>query len=128
VGVAFAGLGLRMIIYFCVMAAVTATLGLWPGIGSAVGCMTVSAALLFRHIALPKLRKARGLPPDSSDPASRRYFYEAHIRGDDGALRYVFIPGSSMERASGGRIYMTHRRFRKLVAIRSAHAGKGGDL
>jgi hypothetical protein len=66
---------------------------------------------------VPKLRKLRGRAPGDE---GRQYIYESPMRGADGALRYVFIRGSYMEKAYGGRIYMTHRRFRRLAAIRRA--------
>jgi hypothetical protein len=121
VGVAFTGLGLRLVIYFVVMAAVTALFGMWSGIGAAAGCLVCPAAIIVQVVALPKLRKLRGVAPYEED---RRYVYEPHLRDADGALRYVFIRGSYRERASGGRVYVTHRRFRKLAAVRGAQDGK----
>jgi hypothetical protein len=112
-GAAFAGVMLRMLIYLCVMSVMTATFGLWPGIGAAAGCLTAPIAIIVRNMLAPKLRKLRGQAPEDED---RRYIYEPHMRGANGALRYVFIRGSYMERAYGGRVYMTHRRFRRLAA------------
>jgi hypothetical protein len=116
-GAAFAGVMLRMLIYLSVMSVMTAMFGLWPGIGSAAGCLTAPVAVIARNMLAPKLRKLRGRASGDED---RRYIYESHMRGADGALRYVFMRGSYMEKAYGGRIYMTHRRFRRLAAIRRA--------
>ncbi|MDR1042413.1 MAG: hypothetical protein LBL54_00730 [Clostridiales Family XIII bacterium] len=121
-GAAFAGVMLRMLIYLCVMSVMTATFGLWPGIGSAAGCLTAPLAVIARNMLVPKLRQLRGRASDSDD---RQYIYEPHMRGADGALRYVFIRGSYMEKAYGGHIYMTHRRFRRLAAIRRASDSYG---
>jgi hypothetical protein len=119
-GAAFAGVMLRMLIYLCVMSVITATFGLWPGIGSAAGCLTAPIAVIARNMLAPKLRKLRGQAPEDEN---RQYIYEPHMRSANGALRYVFIRGSYMERAYGGRIYMTHRRFRRLAAT-----GTGGGV
>jgi hypothetical protein len=121
VGVAFTGLGLRLVIYLVVMAAATALFGMWSGIGAAAGCLVCPAAIIVQVVALPKLRTLRGRAPDDDE---LQYVYEPHIRDADGALRYVFVRGSSRERASKGRVYVTHRRFRKLAAIRRAQDGK----
>lgn len=121
-GAAFAGVIVRMLLYLCVMAVVTAALGLWPGIGSAAGCLTAPAAIIVRNILAPKLRGLRGRAPEDE---GRQYIYEPHTRGADGALRYIFIRGPLMERAYGGRVYMTHRRFRKLAALRAAPDSRG---
>jgi hypothetical protein len=59
--------------------------------------------------------------PDDNE--LRQYIYEPHTRSRDGALRYVFMSGAYMEKAYGGRIYTTHRRFRKLAAIRRTPVG-----
>jgi hypothetical protein len=121
-GAAFAGIALRFLIYFGVMAVATAMFGLWSGVGSAVGCLTAPLAIIFQNTALPKLRRARGLSSSVAASEKREYIYEPHMRGADGALRYVFMRGSYMEAASKGRVYMTHRRFRKLAAIRVVDA------
>jgi hypothetical protein len=126
-GAIFAGIALRLVIYLGVMAAATIAFGLWAGVGSAAGCLTVPVSIIFQNVALPRLRKARGLPPLDTDPENREYIYEPHMRDANGALRYVFMRGSYMEAASKGRVYVTHRRFRKLAAIRVAKAkSKGG--
>jgi hypothetical protein len=119
-GAAFSGVVMRMLIYLLAMSVVTAAVGLWPGIGSAAGCLTAPAAVIVGNILVPKLRRLRGRPTGEED---RQYIYETHIRGANGALRYVFIRGSYMEKAYGGRVYMTHRRFRRLAAIRRAPSG-----
>jgi hypothetical protein len=121
-GAAFAGVMLRMLIYLCVMSVMSATFGLWPGIGSAAGCLTAPLAVIARNMLVPKLRKLRGQAPDDED---RLYIYEPHMRSANGALRYVFIRGSYMEKAYGGRVYTTHRRFRRLAAIRRASDSLG---
>jgi hypothetical protein len=113
--VAFIGIGLKYFIYLGVMYTMTALFGVWPGIGSAVGCLTAPAAVIILNVAVPKLRKLRG---KGSEDECRQYIYESHMRGADGALRYVFMRGAFIEMASGGRIYMTHRRFRRLAEIR----------
>ncbi|MDR2162724.1 MAG: hypothetical protein LBO70_02085 [Clostridiales Family XIII bacterium] len=120
---AFTGIGLKFFIYIGAMFTMTALFGLWPGIGTAAGCLTMPVAIIIRNAALPHLRAMRGQAPEDAD---REYIYETHTRGADGALRYVFIRGSYMETASKGRVYMTHRRFRKLVAIRRASEGEAG--
>jgi hypothetical protein len=120
-GVIFAGIGLKLFIYMGVMFTMTALFGFWPGIGAAAGCLAMPVATIIRGVAAPKLRRLRGLPREDE---YRQYIYEPHMRGADGALRYVFIKGSRMEAASGGRVYKTHRRFRKLAAIRRAIPGE----
>jgi hypothetical protein len=116
-GAALSSVVLKLVLYLGVMAGMTIAFGLWPGLGSAAGCLTAPIAVILRNVAAPKFRKLRGKPSGDED---RRYIYEPHARGADGALRYVFIRGTYMEKASGGRIYMTHRRFHKLAAIRGA--------
>jgi hypothetical protein len=120
VGVAFTGLGLRLALYLGVMTVMTALFGVWPGIGAAAGCLACPAAIIIQAVAAPKLRKLRGMATDDD----RRYFYEPHLRDPDGALRYVFLKGAYREKISGGRVYVTHRRFRKLAAIRRVQSGK----
>jgi hypothetical protein len=121
VGVAFTGIGLRLMLYFIVMAAMTALFGMWSGIGAAAGCLVCPVAVIIQAVVAPKLRKFRGMTTDDDD---RRYVYEPHQRDADGALRYVFIKGAYREKASGGRVYKTHRRFRRLAAIRRSQDGK----
>jgi hypothetical protein len=123
-GAAFAGLGLRIFIYLCVMSVTTLAFGLWAGIGAAAGCLTVPIAIIIHNIAAPKLRGIFVKRGPSSDEEGRQYIYEPHMRRADGAMRYVFMSGSYMEKAYGGRVYMTHRRFRKLAAIRRVPAGR----
>jgi hypothetical protein len=124
VGAAFAGIVLRMLIYLGIMSVMTAAFGMWPGIGSAAGCLTAPAAIIARNMLAPKLRKLRRRASGGDDgQGDRHYVYEPHTRGADGALRYVFIRGSYMEKAYGGHVYMTHRRFRKLAATGTTSAG-----
>jgi hypothetical protein len=120
-GAAFTGIGLKFAIYVAVMFTATTVLGVWAGLGSAAGCLAMPAAILFHNIAMPKLRGLRGQAPRGE---GRQYIYEPHIRRPDGTLRYVFMRGAYMEMASGGRIYVTHRRFRKLAAIRLISDGE----
>jgi hypothetical protein len=130
-GAAFAGIGARIFIYLGAMSSMTFLFGMWPGVGAAAGCLAAPLAIIVRNVAVPRLRGRLARTPggrnsvrsgDKSSSEGRQYIYEPHIRGADGALRYVFIGGPSMEKASGGRIYITHRRFRRLAAIRG---GKG---
>jgi hypothetical protein len=116
-GSAFAGIGLRLFIYLAAMASMTMAFGLWAGLGSAAGCLTAPVSIIICNVAVPRFRARAGGPSGEDDT---RYIYEPHMRDAYGDLRYVFMRGTYMERASGGRIYMTHRRFRKLAAVRRA--------
>jgi hypothetical protein len=120
-GLAFVGIGLKFIVYLGVMAIMTITFGIWAGIGVAAGCFTGPVAIIAAGVIVPgikrKVRAAKGLSGADSD-SDREYVYEEHIRAHDGSLRYLFKRGAYLQRYSGGRSYVTHRRFRKLKEIR----------
>jgi hypothetical protein len=109
----------RMLLYLAVFFAMTAGLGLWAGVGAAAGCLTGPVSVLVQAFLVPKIASAarRGTGATSIG-ADREYIYEENIRGEDGRLRYVFLKGSLYEMYAGGRVYATHRRFRRLKEIR----------
>jgi len=128
-GLAFAGIGIKFIVYFGVMAIMTITFGLWAGVGTAAGCFTGPIAIIAAGVILPGIKRrvsaARGSAGADSG-SEREYIYEEHIRAHDGSLRYVFMRGAYLQSYSGGRSYVTHRRFRKLKEIR-AKSASGDD-
>ncbi|MDR3225052.1 MAG: hypothetical protein LBT52_02000 [Clostridiales Family XIII bacterium] len=124
-GSAFVVIGLKLIIYLGVMFIMTVTLGLWAGVGAAAGCFIGPIAIIAAGVVVPgirgKVNAARGVAEAGSD-VSREYIYEEHIRARDGSLRYVFMRGAYWQCYTGGRSYVTHRRFRKLKEIRVKNA------
>jgi hypothetical protein len=132
-GAAFAGIGLKFILYLGVMAGMTITFGLWAGVGTAAGCFTGPLAIIASAVIVPGIKRKVSAMRGSAGvgaESDREYVYEEHIRARDGSLRYLFLRGAYLQSYSGGRSYVTHRRFRKLKEIRVKNAsdndhGKG---
>jgi hypothetical protein len=115
----------KIIIYVAAMFAAAAMFGLWGAIGAALGCLAGPVAVIAAGVAAPWARRRiateRGLDTADAD-GSFEYIYEEHIRSGDGSLRYVFARGAYIQSYSGGRCYVTHRRFRKLKEVRPKNA------
>ncbi|MDR0519014.1 MAG: hypothetical protein LBG82_03060 [Clostridiales Family XIII bacterium] len=119
----------KIFVYAGVMLSAVLLAGLWSGVGAAAGCLSGPAAVIVSGMAVPQARRRRASRrgmAHGGQGASEEYIYEEHIRAADGSLRYVFAKGAYLQSYSGGRSYMTHRRFRKLKEIRAKDAASGG--
>ncbi|MDR2157178.1 MAG: hypothetical protein LBO81_05310 [Clostridiales Family XIII bacterium] len=118
------GLVLRMSLCGAAFVGSVTALGDMAGFGTAVGFVTVYAAVFWLNGVRPHIlriiqffsAKADGFPRRScGDP---EYIYENAGCGANGERRYVFVKSFSMTKYRGGRTYVTCRRFRKLKEIR----------
>jgi hypothetical protein len=119
---AYAAPFIKLMIYAGVMFAVAVFLGIWPVLGGAAGCLAGPVAISAEGVIVPKIAyKVRNAKGSASAPSPQvEYIYENYIRSESGVRRHVFIRGHYIEKLSGGRNYISHRRFRKLKEVRAA--------
>jgi len=91
----------------------------YPGCaGAGLGLLSWALAVIWQNALIP-MWQARKLRLSNTAVACASYEYVEFPRDSYGNPRYLFIRSHSMDIWSGGKHYVTHRKFRLLSGRRS---------